>query len=258
MILFALGIIAIYMSFWFLVSRIIKRNDVADVAWGFGFVLLAWALFVKSPNDQLAAAVFLVTLWGLRLGIHVFLRNRKKKEDYRYQQWRKEWGKWFTLRSFLQVFMLQGFLLVVISAPLIAMANSKLSIDFNLLHLLGIFIWSIGFFFEAVGDYELIKFTKDPKNKGKIMQAGLWRYSRHPNYFGEVTQWWGIWLISSGASWFIFAVIGPLTITTLILKISGIPLLERKYEGNKEYEQYKARTSKFFPLPHKKLGNKRS
>jgi len=238
------------MSLWFVVSRVVKRNDVADIAWGFGFIVLAWALYMNRPSVQLSLAVILVTIWGFRLGTHIFLRNSKKPEDYRYQQWLKEWGRWFVVRSFLQVFMLQGLLLVLISTPLIFMGKNGQD-NISAINLIGVAIWLLGFFFEAVGDYQLGQFIKNPVNKGKLMQSGLWKYTRHPNYFGEVTQWWGIWLVSYGSPWFLWAIVGPLTITILILKVSGIPLLEKKYEGNKQFDKYKKQTSKFFPLPIK-------
>lgn len=252
MITLSLVTIGAYMSAWFIISKIIKRNDVADFAWGLGFVLLAWVLFLSRPSIQLSLAVVLVTIWGVRLAVHIFIRNSKKDEDYRYSQWRKEWGKWFVVRSFLQVFMLQGLLLVFISAPVIVMSING-SDSLSIINLIGLLIWAIGFFFEAVGDYELSQFIKKPGSKGKIMQEGLWRYTRHPNYFGEVTQWWGIWLVSFGSPSFLWGVIGPLTISILILKVSGIPLLERKYKGNAQFEEYAKHTSKFFPLPRKKI-----
>ncbi len=144
--------------------------------------------------------------------------------------------------------MLQGLLLLLISAPIIIMGGrGKDSI--GIISLVGLMVWIVGFFFEAIGDYELKQFISKPTNKGKLMQSGLWRYTRHPNYFGEVTQWWGIWLVSYGVTGFFWGIIGPLTISILILKVSGIPLLEKKYVGNKEFDKYKEQTSKFFPLP---------
>jgi len=186
----------------------------------------------------------------MRLSLHVYLRNRGKPEDARYRAWRQEWGKNANIRSFLQVFLLQGLLLLIISLPVtsVIMAGSS---AFTLWDAAGLFIWAMGFLFEAIGDWQLLRFKKDPAHKGRIIKTGLWRFSRHPNYFGEVTLWWGIYLIalSSGASWPV--VIGPLTITFLILKVSGIPMLEKKYEGNPEFEAYRRRTSAFFPLPPK-------
>ena len=245
-----------YMTAWFILSIVLKRNDFVDVAWGLGFVVLSWTMYISRSSLQLSLAVLLSTLWGLRIATHIFLRNIKKTEDFRYLQWRKDWGKWFLLRSYFQIYMLQGLFMLIISAPIIFLgvngADTLLPI-----HFVAVALWSIGFFFEAVGDYELGQFIKNPKNKGEVMQEGLWRYTRHPNYFGEVTQWWAIWLISFGSPWFIYAIVGPLTITVLILKVSGVPLLEKKYKGNKKFEAYKKQTSIFFPLPPKK-SSKRS
>ena len=248
MILLSVITVFLYMSVWFIVGKLLRRNDVADVAWGLGFVVLAWALYINRPSVQLSLAVFLVTIWGVRLSTHIFMRNRNKPEDYRYQTWRKEWGKWFTVRSFFQVFMLQGILLICISAPLISMGKSGRD-SISVVALVGLMGWVIGFIFESVGDYQLRQFLKDSSNKGKIVKSGLWRYSRHPNYFGEVLGWWSIWIIAYGTHNFWLAVLGPLTITILILKVSGVPLLEKRYQGDTEYEKYKKQTSMFVPLP---------
>lgn len=168
MITLALLTIFVWMCSWFIVSLIVKRNDVVDFAWGLGFVLLAWVLYINRPSLQFSIAVFLVSIWGIRLSVHIFLRNCHKTEDYRYQQWRQQWGKWATARSFFQIFMLQGILLLLVAAPLLSMGDGGLD-SISVMSYAGVVIWSIGFFFEAVGDYELTQFMKDPKNKGKIM-----------------------------------------------------------------------------------------
>ena len=218
-----LGIILfLYMNFWFVVSLLMKRNDVADVAWGLGFVLLAWvSLFISETNSILGIIVTLfVTVWGLRLAWHVHSRNKGKTEDYRYLAWRKQWGKWFYMRSYAQVYMLQGTLLFLIALPVLVIYNN-LGGDVNILAMLGIVVWIIGFFFEVVGDSQLARFIKNKDNQGKLMTTGLWRYTRHPNYFGEVMQWWGIWLIALSVSGGWLGIIGPITITFLILLLSG-------------------------------------
>lgn len=244
--------ILIYMTVWFLLACIIKRNDVADIAWGLGFALLSWLLFFKNGSGNITALIanILVSIWGLRLALHIFSRNKNKPEDFRYKNWRDTWGKWFYLRSYLQIFVLQGILLLLISTSIIAI-NSSIRTNFGLITVLGIIVWLVGFIFEAVGDSQLQKFISDPQNKGKVMEFGLWAYTRHPNYFGEVTQWWGIWLMTFYSGNFWIALISPLTITFLILKVSGIPMLEKKYDGNPNYQAYKLRTSAFFPLPKK-------
>ncbi len=240
----------VYMSFWFLVSVFKKRNDVADVAWGLGFVLLAWAAFFISGNYSVRSLLvnLLVSIWGLRLAWHISKRNKGKTEDYRYLAWRKEWGNWFYFRSFLQVYLLQGVLLFLIIFPVLFI-NKNTGPLLNIIDAFGILVWLIGFFFESVGDSQLASFIKNPSNKGRLMQSGLWKYSRHPNYFGEVTQWWGLWLVAIGISGGWVSIIGPLTITILILKVSGVPLLEKKMAENPEFAEYKKRTSVFIPLP---------
>jgi steroid 5-alpha reductase family enzyme len=237
------------MSVWFLISMIKKRNDVADIAWGLGFVLLSWTSFFLSGEQSIRALAvnILISVWGVRLATHIFSRNRNKSEDYRYLEWRKEWGRYFYIRSFLQVYMLQGLLLFLIVFPAL-LTNYSFSSLLTPMDYVAFSIWLLGFLFESIGDKQLADFIKDPSNTGKIMQSGLWKYTRHPNYFGEVTQWWGIWLFSVAASQSYIGIIGPATITVLILFVSGIPLLEKKYIGNTDFEEYKKRTSMFFPM----------
>ncbi len=242
-----------YMSFWFALSVVKKRNDVADVAWGLGFVLLAWvSFFLGSVQDIRGVTVgLLVSAWGFRLAWHISARHKGRAEDYRYAKWRAEWGKWFYLRSYAQVYLLQGFLLFLIAFPVV-LVNKSAGVDFHYLDLVGVLAWLIGYIFESVGDAQLARFIKDPENKGKLMQGGLWRYTRHPNYFGEVTMWWGIGIIALSVPNGFYGIIGPLTITFLILKVSGIPMLEKKMAENPEFAQYKKRTSMFLPWFQKK------
>lgn len=242
------ALLFVYMSLWFVVSLIKKRNDVADVAWGLGFVLLTWTSFYISGDFGIRTILVgvLVSVWGLRLAWHIHRRNRNKTEDYRYLAWRNEWGKWFYIRSYAQVYLLQGLLLYLIVSPVLVI-NSGTKATFGILDVLGLLVWLFGFYFESVGDAQLAKFISDPANKGKILQTGLWSYTRHPNYFGEVTQWWGIWLLALSVPNGIFSIVGPLTITILILKVSGIPMLEKKMELNPDFAEYKRKTNMFIP-----------
>jgi steroid 5-alpha reductase family enzyme len=240
-----------YTILWFIISIIKKRNDVADIAWGLGFVLMAWLSFILTDFSFRALLVnSLVTVWGLRLSMHIYNRNKNKTEDRRYLEWRKTW-KNFYLRSYLQVFLLQGALLFLISLPVIFINHSVVK-GFGTLEIIGLLIWSVGFYFESVGDNQLKEFISNPSNKGMLMDRGLWKYSRHPNYFGEVVQWWGIFVIAISIPGSLYTIIGPLTITILILFVSGIPLLERKYAGRPDFEEYKKKTSIFIPLPPKR------
>jgi steroid 5-alpha reductase family enzyme len=174
-----LGILFLYMTVWFVVSLLARRNDVADVAWGLGFVLLAWISFLLSGTGGIRAVivVIMVTIWGLRLAWHIHTRNRGKIEDYRYIAWRDEWGKWFYIRSFLQVYLLQGALLYLILFPVLII-NKNIGNPFTIVDFIGILLWIVGFCFESIGDWQLSQFLKDPTKKGTLMQSGLWKYSR--------------------------------------------------------------------------------
>ncbi len=246
-------IVLCYMSIWFVTSVIKKRNDIADIAWGLGFIVVAWSSLLQntSKSNLSYLSVALTTIWGLRLAIHIHSRNRNKTEDFRYAQWRKDWGKFFYLRSYLQVFIFQGLLLLLVSLPVAFTAGLPNKVSISAWAAAGLVTWAFGFYFESVGDYQLSKFISNKANKGKLMTSGLWQYTRHPNYFGEVIQWWGLWLIltatdlNSGIKF--WGLIGPVTITVLILFVSGIPLLEKKYADNPEYKKYAKKTNKFFP-----------
>jgi steroid 5-alpha reductase family enzyme len=248
-----MGVLFLYMNFWFFVSLIKKRNDVADVAWGLGFVLVAWVSFFLSREMSVRGAFvcILVSVWGLRLAQHIHARNKGRAEDYRYLAWRKAWGRWFYPRAYVQVYLLQGFFLFLIALP-IFFVNKSAELALSFFDVLGGAIWFLGFYFEAVGDAQLSRFIKDPENKGKLMQNGLWAYTRHPNYFGEVTQWWGIWFIAFAVPNGWLSIVGPITITCLILYVSGIPLLEKKMSEHPDFSAYKQRVSIFFPWPRKR------
>lgn len=247
-----LAIIFIFMNLFFVLSLSFKRNDIADSAWGIGFIVLAIVNLVLSKDFQQTKYIitFLVFLWGLRLSLYITLRNLGKKEDFRYKEWREKWGKSAVFKSYLQVFLLQGFFMFLISMPV--NLYNRFDGGVNFYSFIGLLIWVIGFYFETVGDLEMFFFKKNPKNKGRVMKYGLWQYTRHPNYFGEVTMWWGIWILTTGSTYWLLGIIGPLTITFLLLKVSGIPLLEKKYNDNKEYQEYKKQTSAFIPWFNKK------
>lgn len=252
-LIFAGLVIWVYMSTCFLVALVIKRNDVADIAWGLGFVVASIATLIKTGNYSFTAtlATILVLTWGLRLSWHIGLRNIKKSEDYRYKAWRDSWGKWFVVRSYLQIFMLQGFLMLLILFSILLIYTYSAKGLFPLV-IIGTLFWIFGFLFESIGDKQLKKFLSNPKNKGQVMNKGLWQYTRHPNYFGEVTQWWAIGVIALTFSYGWLGLISPAVITFLIVKVSGVPLLENKYEDNPDYQAYKLRTSILIPFPNKK------
>lgn len=244
-------LLLVYMTSWFAISRAANRNDIADTAWGLGFILLSWFALLNQNfvSGRMLIITTLVTLWGIRLSGHILMRNKGKKEDFRYKQWRDEWGDIFILRSFGQVFFLQGLFLYIIILPALYVSAYDTG-NIGWIEYIGILIWTTGFFFEAVGDWQISQFIKT-KKKGEIMTTGLWKYTRHPNYFGEVTMWWGIFIISLSSPQGYITIVSPLLITFLILKVSGIPMLEKKYAGDKKFEAYKKKTSAFFPLPPK-------
>jgi steroid 5-alpha reductase family enzyme len=252
-LVFQLLVITLYAISWFIVAVSKNRNDVADIAWGGGFICAALTAYLTGGLNQARSLLVLVLViaWGLRLMLHIGIRNRGKPEDHRYKNWRREWGSNYLVRSFMQVFLLQGFLVLVISLP-VTMAITRAGPPLALLDGVGFCLWFFGFSFEAIGDFQLLQFKKDPASKGRIMTRGLWRYSRHPNYFGEVTLWWGIFLICLAVPGIFWTIIGPLTITWLILRVSGTPLLEKRYVDNPEYAEYTKKTSSFFPLPPKR------
>jgi steroid 5-alpha reductase family enzyme len=240
--------IFIYMSLVFIVALARKNNGIVDIAWGLGFILVSWTVFLGNgqghPRQWLALA--LVTIWGGRLALHIYARNRGREEDFRYAAWRRAWGKYFVLRSFFQIFMLQGLLMLLVMAPLLLIVGQEQP-PLNLLDGLGALVWLAGLLFEAIGDRQLAAFIRDPANRGKLMTIGLWSVTRHPNYFGEAALWWGMAVLALSAPRGWLGLVGPLVITFLLLFVSGVPLLEKKYRGRPDFEAYKKRTPIFFP-----------
>jgi len=247
--LLAAATIFTFMTVLFFVALFLKNNSIADIGWGVGFIVVtAVTLGLNHPVlPKQRLVMFLIALWGCRLASYIAIRNWGKPEDFRYANWRKEWGKNVVWRSFLQVFMLQGLIMFIISLPILVI-NSTPPTDFSeWLYPFGAGVWVIGFFFETVADHQMFFFKEDAKNKGKVMNKGLWRYSRHPNYFGEALQWWGIFTIAIPSGMWYVSLISPMVITFLLLRVSGVTLLEKKYEGNDAYSAYKRNTSPFIP-----------
>ncbi len=243
-------------------ASLVKRDvSIIDIFWSLGFVMLAW-LYLWIGNQKAPVESFrqtlvpiLVTVWGLRLSLHILWRNWGHGEDYRYAAMREKWGKSFPLLSLPIVFWLQGALFWAIGMPLLQVQISRQPPGWTWLDLLGIALWAVGLFFEAVGDWQLARFKADPKNQGKVMDKGLWRYTRHPNYFGDATLWWGYGLLalSTTGSWWTLA--SPALMSFLIVKVSGVSLLEKGLGDTKpKYRDYVRRTSGFFPKPPKPAG----
>jgi steroid 5-alpha reductase family enzyme len=240
-------VICLYMTLVFILALIKKDNSIVDVAWGLGFIIIAVYSIIQSGEVDLRKMILslLVLLWGLRLSWHIFIRNAGKGEDFRYKAWRNSW-KYFTIRSFFQIFMLQGLFMLLISTPIWFICSADGG-SLGPWDSLGLLVFGFGFMFEVTADYQLTEFKKNPENKGKIITTGLWSVSRHPNYFGEALVWWGIsfYALSLPQGW--YALISPVVITLLLRFVSGVPMLEKKYEGRPDWEEYKLKTAPFIP-----------
>jgi steroid 5-alpha reductase family enzyme len=243
-------ILAVMSGLW-LISLRLKDASIVDVGWGTGFALLAagyWLMGTGGPRQLLMSALAIV--WGLRLTLHLARRNLGKGEDARYSRWRTQYGAAWWWRSLFQVFGLQGVVMWLISMPLAFAGSAPL----HALDAAGVVVWGLGFTFEAVGDWQLARFRADLANTGQVMRAGLWRYTRHPNYFGDALVWWGLGLIAvAGGAW--WALLSPILMTWLLRRVSGVPLLEKHLARTRAgYADYVARTSAFWPWPPRDNG----
>jgi steroid 5-alpha reductase family enzyme len=249
-----LSVLVMMTALW-LVSLRLKNSSIVDIFWGTGFVILAWIYFALTPDGFLPRKLLiavLTTIWGLRLSFYILRRNSGKGEDFRYQVWRKEAGGAWWWRSFFKVFLLQGILMWIISVPLLAAQFLSTPEHFTFLDVTGAALWLVGFYFEAAGDLQLARFKADPANKGRVMDRGVWRFTRHPNYFGDSAQWLGYYLIafSAGGWWTVFS---PILMTLFLLRVSGVTLLEKTLKARPGYEEYIKTTSAFIPwFPKKK------
>lgn len=248
-------LIVVFVTFAWMLSVYLKNASIVDIFWGLSFVLVSGFYFIVTPGltNRKIIIMALVAIWGLRLSIHILLRNMGKPEDYRYQEFRKNYGEkrywWF---SYFQVFLLQGTLVWLISAPLLAVNYYSANSSFGILDVLGILIWLVGFTFEAGGDWQLVRFKNNPANKGKLLTTGFWKYTRHPNYFGDAAVWWGFAVLSIASGCYL-PVLSSVLMTWLIIKVSGVSMLERTMKNTKPgFEDYVKKTSPFFPWFPKK------
>src|SRR5262245_16254353 len=236
------------LAFW--VTSLVKRDvSIVDIGWGLGFAGIALLTFARTdgwePRRLLITA--LTVIWGARLGVYLLCRNWGQPEDFRYQRMRRRYGERFAWVSLVGVFGLQGVLMWIVSLPVQVAQTAAEPAHWTALDLAGIVLWSVGLFFEAVGDRQLSRFKADPANRGQVMDGGLWRYTRHPNYFGDFCVWWGLWLIAlaTGAAW---TAIGPALMSFFLMRVSGVPMLERGMEKRRPgYAEYVRRTNAFFP-----------
>lgn len=246
----ALAIVVVMVATW-VVSLVRRDASIVDIVWGAGFVVVAW--ITRGIGDGLTARrdllTALVTIWGLRLTVHLWWRSRGQEEDFRYAAMRRRQGPAFPIRSLVTVFGLQGLVMFIVSLPVqLAMVPSQP--DLGWLAVAGVALWGVGFFFESVGDAQLSRFRADPTNEGRVMDRGLWRYTRHPNYFGDFCVWWGIFLVAAEVPDARFGVIGPIVMSFMLMRVSGVPMLERSLSRRRDgYAAYVDRTSTFFPRP---------
>ena len=248
--LVALGVALTLMTLVWVVSLVKRDASIIDVFWGLGFVVLAWLYFPLSepevPRGLLVA--LLVTLWGLRLSLYILWRNWGMGEDYRYREMRARNPKWFPWRSLVTVFWLQAALLWLISLPLLQAEWSAAPARLTGLDWFGVLFFVVGFAFEAGGDWQLARFKADPANAGRVLNRGFWRYTRHPNYFGDAMVWWGFFFFAAATPRSLWTVYSPILMTILLMKVSGVALLEKRLaEVKPAYRDYVARTNAFFP-----------
>jgi steroid 5-alpha reductase family enzyme len=248
------GAIAVLMVVTWLVSLLMTDASIVDIIWGFGFVVVAATSAAVGDGfaDRRYLLLCLVGIWGLRLSGYLAWRNLGHGEDYRYQAMRKKHGDRFWLISLFQVFLLQGVLMWIVSLPVQLSASAASPDSFGPLAFAGIAVWMVGLLFETVGDFQLAAFKADEANDGQVMDRGLWQFTRHPNYFGDFCIWWGIFLVAAETVPGRYGVIGPLVMSFLLLRVSGVAMLEKTIGTRRPgYAEYVERTSAFFPRPPK-------
>jgi len=252
-LVFSGGLVLCLTTGVWLLSLYLNDSSIADIFWGTGFVLITLAAYLLSERSTLHTLLaLLVTVWGGRLTVHILLRNHGRPEDARYAAWRRQSGRRWWWYSYFKVFLLQGFLMWTIAAPLLAVQTAVGLRGVPVAAGVGTAIWAIGFFFEAAGDLQLARFKANPGNAGKLLTAGVWRYTRHPNYFGDAAQWWGFYLFAAAAGGW-WTVYSPLIMTLLLMRVSGVPLLEKSMKTRPGYEDYIKTTAAFFPwLPKRR------
>lgn len=248
-------IIILCVSVLWIISVFIRNVSIIDIFWGVGFVIVnAFYQFMANElNLRRFIVLILVSVWGMRLSIYLAVRNIGKGEDARYTKFRRSYGEkrywWF---SFFQVFLLQAILMMIVSLPLLGIASDNSNDGLIFIDYLALVFWTIGFSFEAGGDYQLFRFKRNKLNKSKVLDTGFWKYTRHPNYFGDTMIWWSyaLFCMASGYYW---NILGSVVMTLLIIKVSGVTLLEKDLSETKpEYREYKEKTSSFLPFFPKK------
>jgi steroid 5-alpha reductase family enzyme len=240
----------------FAVALVVGRHSVIDTAWGLLFVSIAVVVFVRTSGhgDPLRRWLLLAlpAMWGLRLAQHIGRRTVGRPEDPRYERLLSKARGNPNLYALRMVYLLQGLLAFVIASPVLVGGFSPRPVRF--VAWLGVALWLVGVFFESVGDAQLERFRRDPANKGKVIDVGLWRYTRHPNYFGDACVWWGIFLVAADAWPGVLTIFAPVLMTLLLTKGSGARIMEQHMSNRSGWAEYAARTSMFVPRPPKQRG----
>ena len=248
----SLAAVAVMMVILWVASLLLHNASIVDIFWGPGFVVACVAALAGAGRGSPRAvlALSLVIVWAARLAVHIYLRNRGQEEDLRYRAMRRRAGQGFAWRSLVEVFLLQALLLWLVSHPLLVVMTAREATRFGGLDVVALAVWLIGFAFETIGDLQLTRFRADASNRGRVLRTGLWRWTRHPNYFGEALIWWGFYLLTASvpAGW--VTMYAPVLMTFLLVRVSGVALLERTLaESKPEYSEYMNEVSPFLPLP---------
>lgn len=236
--------VLVYVHFYYFSALILRNFGVMDIAWGSGFILVAVVSYFQAPLGMKNALLLLTTaIWGIRLSLHIIRRNIGAPEDPRYAELRRDWGRHANREAYFKIFLFQGILLLLVSLPV----SQGMGTDMRPWNWIGLFIWLVGFTFESYADAFLKRYKADPANKGKICMSGPWTLCRFPNYFGEILLWYGVWLLAltSANAW---TLLGPVLLNILILKLTGIPMLEKKYRQRPEYLNYSSRVPRLVPF----------
>jgi steroid 5-alpha reductase family enzyme len=248
---YAAGSVLLVVSVLWMISVAIRDASIIDMFWGLLFVIMAWTLFAM----QLGAGalkpfvfLFLVTAWGMRLAVHLTARNLGEGEDNRYRLWRHHGGETWWLKTYWRIYLFQGGLALIVATPVIAAFYGPEV--FTTVTWLGVIIWALGLGIESTADIQLTRFRADPDNEAKVMDAGLWRYSRHPNYFGDALMWWGLGLFTLSPMT-LWSLLGPLAMTVIFLSLSNNVIERGLNKRHPAYEAYVKRTSVFVPMPPK-------
>jgi len=242
--------VLVYMTAIWILSLILKNASIVDIFWGLGFVLLAWEYFFITEGLELRRliVVAITTLWGVRLSSYIAIRNHGKGEDKRYAKWRREGGSGWWLRSYVTVFLFQGVLMLIISAPLYFAQRAALPSALTWLDYTGLAVALLGLGYEAIADWQLFRFKQRNNNGNGVYDGGLWRFSRHPNYFGEMLVWWGLFGLAALTPNGWVAIVSPVLLTFFLLKVSGVSLLESDLKNAKPgYREYMKKTNAFIP-----------